>query len=383
MKALILAAGKGTRVMPLTQRCPKPMLRILDTPVLELLIAQLRQHGVTQIMINTAHHAEVIEQHFGDGRRFGVEIAYSFEGHSENGQLVGEPIGSAGALRRIQAHSGFFDDTFMVVCGDAIVDLDITALVAAHHKQGALATLALQTVPADMVSHYGVVVLDDDGRVTQFQEKPAPCDALSNLVNTGIYVFEPSVLAHIPADLPCDLGTHVFPLLAQRGEALYGVSLPMTWLDIGRREDYHRVCQQALRGEVPGMTIPGRKVAPGVYVGLNVRINLRRCHVTGPVVIAGSATVEDGATLIGPTYIGPGAVVERGAWVERSVVQAHARVGSHANLVDVVSDGLHCLSSDGTVIDLARADMPWLISDARLARGVRTAAEQRFLGHMH
>ena len=131
------------------------------------------------------------------------------------------------------------------------------------------------------------------------------------------------------------------------------------------------------------MTIPGRKVAPGVYVGLNVRINLRRCHVTGPVVIAGSATVEDGATLIGPTYIGPGAVVERGAWVERSVVQAHARVGSHANLVDVVSDGQHCLSSDGTVIDLARADMPWLISDARLARGVRTAAEQRFLGHMH
>ncbi|MDZ4163308.1 MAG: NDP-sugar synthase [Burkholderiales bacterium] len=383
MKALILAAGKGTRVMPLTDSCPKPMLRILDTPVLELLVAQLRAHGVNQIMINTAHHAEVIERYFGDGRRFGVDIAYSFEGHIEDGVLVGEPIGSAAALKRIQAHSGFFDDTFMVVCGDAIVDLDISALVAAHHRHGALATLALQAVDPSMVGHYGVVALDDEGRVTQFQEKPSPSEALSNLVNTGVYVFEPAVLDHIPADIPCDLGTHVFPTLAQRGEALYGVSLPMTWLDIGRREDFHQVCQRALRGEVPGMVLPGHEMADGIRLGLNVRINLRRCHITGPVVIAGSATVEDGATLIGPTYIGAGAVIERGARVERSVVQAHARVGSHANLVDVVSDGRYCLARDGTVLDLTRADMPWLLSDARVPRAQRTASEQRFLSHMH
>lgn len=382
MKALILAAGKGTRVMPLTQSCPKPMLRILDTPILELLIARLRDHGVNQIMINTAHHAEVIEQHFGDGRRFGVDIAYSFEGHLQDGKLVGDPIGSAGALQRIQAHSGFFDDTFMVVCGDAIIDLDITALVAAHHHHGALATLALQSVDPSLVSHYGVVALDEEGRVTQFQEKPTPEEALSNLVNTGIYVFEPAVLAHMPTELPCDLGSDVFPALAQQGEALYGVSLPMTWLDIGRREDFHRVCQLALCGEVPGMDLPGKEVAPGVRVGLNVRFNLNRCHVTGPVVIAGSATIEDGATLIGPTYIGPGAVVERGARVERSVVQAHARIGSHANLVDMVSDGRYCMVSDGTLIDLELADMPWLISDARLPRAERTAAEQRFISHM-
>jgi mannose-1-phosphate guanylyltransferase len=130
------------------------------------------------------------------------------------------------------------------------------------------------------------------------------------------------------------------------------------------------------------MSLPGKEIAPGVRVGLNVRFNLNRCHVTGPVVIAGSATIEDGATLIGPTYIGPGAVVESGARVERSVVQAHARIGSHADLVDVVSDGRYCMTSDGTLIDLELADMPWLISDARLPRAERTAAEQRFISHM-
>lgn len=383
MKALILAAGKGTRLMPLTQSCPKPMLRILDTPVLELMVARLRDHGVTEIMINTAHHAEVIEQHFGDGHRFGVHIAYSFEGHIHNGELVAEPIGSAGALRRIQAHSGFFDDTFLVVCGDAIVELDITALVAAHHRNGALATLALQSVEPTMVSHYGVVALDDDGRITQFQEKPAPHEALSNLVSTGIYVFEPAMFDHIPVAVPCDLACHVFPELAQRGEALYGVSMPMTWLDIGRREDFYHLWQQALCGKVPGLAFSGKEVAPGIHLGINVRVNLRRCHIKGPVVIAGSAIIEDGATLIGPTYIGPGAVVERGAHVERSVVQAHSRVCSAAHLFEVVSDGRYCLTSDGTVLDFQHADMPWLIADARLPRAQRTAAEQRFVSHIH
>lgn len=379
MKALILAAGKGTRVMPLTRTCSKPMLRILDTPVLELLIGQLRRHGIDEIMINTAHHAEAIEQYFGDGSRFGVRIAYSFEGYREGGELIGDPLGSAGALRRIQEHSGFFDDTFLVLCGDAIIDIDFAKLVEAHHRRAAIATLALKDVAREETIHYGVAVLDDEGRISQFQEKPAPDAALSTLANTGIYVFEPAIFSHIPETTPHDLGSQVFPTLAERGLAIYGASVPLVWMDIGRLDDYYRVCLQAITGEVPGLLPPGHEIAPGIRTGLNVRMDLRRSFVEGPVIIAGGATIEDGATIIGPAYIGAGAVIERGARVERSIVLAHARVGGHADLIEVISDGRYCITADGTVIDLELADLPWLVSDARIPKGSLAVSEQRFV----
>lgn len=379
MKALILAAGKGTRVMPLTRDCPKPMLRLLDTPVLELLIKQLRDHGVTQIMINTSHHASVIESYFGDGRRFGVEIAYSFEGQLIDGELVGEPIGSASAIRRIHEHAGFFDDTFLVLCGDAIIDTDFTELLAQHHAARAMATIALQQVaPADVV-HYGVVVTDADGMVTSFQEKPTQEAALSTLVNTGIYVFEPSVLNYIPETPPYDLGSQVFPDLVERGLPVLGVSLPMTWLDIGRLSDFHRVSMLALLGKVPGFQLPGKEISAGLRCGLNVRINTKRCTIRGPVVIAGGAHIADGVTLIGPCYIGAGARIEHGVRVESSVVMPHAFIGANAEVQGLVTDGCYCMLADGTVLDLAKANIPWVLGDARTPRETLDVAEQRFL----
>jgi len=379
MKALILAAGKGTRVMPLTRGTAKPMLRILDTPVLELLIDRLRQHGITQIVINTSHHAETIEQYFGDGRRFGVEIAYSFEGYLSQGELVGEPLGSAGALRHIQRHAGFFDDTFLVLCGDAVVDIDFTALVAEHHRKRALATIALAEVPRSEVCHYGVAVLDESGMVTGFQEKPSVEDAASTQVNTGIYVFEPQILNHIPDTYPADIGSQVFPALAAQGLPLFGARLSMTWLDIGRLPDFYRVSQLALLGKVPGYQLPGREIAPGLRIGINVSVNPRRCRLEGPIIIAGGARIEDGAALVGPCFIGAGAVIEAGARVERSIILPHARIGRQANLRAVVTDGQYCMSEDGTVIDLQFADLPWVIGDARMPVSAIHEAEQRFL----
>ena len=379
MKALILAAGKGTRVMPLTRGTAKPMLRILDTPVLELLIGRLRHHGVSEILINTSHHAQTIEQYFGDGRRFGVEIAYSFEGHLTNGELVGEPLGSAGALRNIQRHAGFFDDTFLVLCGDAVVDIDFKELVQEHHRNRALATIALAEVPRADVCHYGVAVVDQSGMITDFQEKPSAEDAASTLVNTGIYVFEPQILHHIPDSVPADIGSQVFPALVEQGMALFGARLPMTWLDIGRLPDFYRVSQLALQGRVPGYQLPGREAAPGLRTGINVSINPRRCRLQGPIVVAGGARVEDGATLIGPCFIGAGAVIESGARIDRSIILPHARIGRLANLQAVVTDGEYCMSEDGTVIDLKMTDLPWIIGDARMPAAAIQAAEQRFL----
>ncbi|MEG3975560.1 nucleotidyltransferase family protein, partial [Microcoleus sp. herbarium8] len=135
MKAMILAAGKGTRVRPITQTIPKPMIPILQKPVMEFLVELLRQHGFDQIMVNVSHLADVIENYFRDGQKFGVQIGYSFEGRIEDGKMIGEAIGSAGGMKRIQDFSPFFDDTFVVLCGDALIDLDLTAAVKWHREK--------------------------------------------------------------------------------------------------------------------------------------------------------------------------------------------------------------------------------------------------------
>ena len=201
MKAMILAAGKGTRVQPITHVIPKPMIPILQKPVMEFLLELLKEHGFKEIMVNVSHLAEEIENYFRDGQRFGVEIAYSFEGRIEDGELVGDALGSAGGLKKIQDFQEFFDDTFVVLCGDALIDVDLSEAVKRHKEKGALATLITKTVPKDQVSSYGVVVSDSQDRVQDFQEKPSIDSALSNNINTGIYLFEPEIFKYIPSGI--------------------------------------------------------------------------------------------------------------------------------------------------------------------------------------
>ena len=220
MKAMILAAGKGTRVQPITHTIPKPMIPILQKPVMEFLLELLRQHGFTEVMVNVSHLAAEIENYFRDGQRFGVEIAYSFEGRIEDGELIGDALGSAGGLKKIQTFQPFFDDTFVVLCGDALIDLDLTEAVRLHKEKGAMASLVTKRVPKDQVSSYGVVVTDQDSRVLSFQEKPSVDEAASDMINTGIYIFEPEVLDYIPAGIPFDIGADLFPRLVAAGAAL-------------------------------------------------------------------------------------------------------------------------------------------------------------------
>ena len=220
MKAMILAAGKGTRVQPLTYEMPKPMIPVLGKPVMEYLIEQLAGHEFRDIMVNVSHLPEPIETYFGDGRRWGVNIGYSFEGHIENGELFGEPLGSAGGIKRIHEFGGFFDDTFMVVCGDAIIDLDLTDAVRKHWQSGAKASIVVKEVEQEKLPNYGVVVSDEDGNITSFQEKPSIEDAKSNLVNTGIYIFEPEIIDLIPENTEYDIGSQLLPEFAGEGDCL-------------------------------------------------------------------------------------------------------------------------------------------------------------------
>ena len=256
MKAMILAAGKGTRVQPITHVIPKPMIPILQKPVMEFLLELLKEHGFTEVMVNVSHLAEEIENYFRDGQRFGVEIAYSFEGRIEDGELIGSALGSAGGLKKIQDFQGFFDDTFVVLCGDALIDLDLSDAVRQHKAKGALASLITKRVPKDQVSSYGVVVTDAEDRISAFQEKPRVDEALSDTINTGIYIFEPEIFDHIPSGVSFDIGSDLFPKLAEIGAPFYAIPMEFEWVDIGKVPDYWQAIRSVLKGEVRQVGIP-------------------------------------------------------------------------------------------------------------------------------
>ncbi|NEP81625.1 MAG: helix-turn-helix domain-containing protein, partial [Okeania sp. SIO3B3] len=299
MKAMILAAGKGTRVRPITYRIPKPMIPILQKPVMEFLVELLRQHGVDQIMVNVSHLAKEIEDYFRDGQKFGVDIAYSFEGRIEDGTLIGEALGSAGGMKRIQDFHPYFDDTFIVLCGDALIDLDLTAALKWHKEKGSMATVIMKSIPREQVSSYGVVVTDEAGRIQSFQEKPKVEEALSTDINTGIYIFEPEVLDYVPSGVEFDIGSQLFPKLVEIGAPFYGVAMDFEWVDIGKVPDYWRAIRDVLLGKVKNVSIPGKQVFPGIYTGLNVAVNWDKVDIQGPVYIGGMARIEDGAKIVG------------------------------------------------------------------------------------
>jgi mannose-1-phosphate guanylyltransferase len=364
MKAMILAAGKGTRIRPITNIMPKPMIPIMQKPVMEFLVELLRQHGFDQIMVNVSHLSEEIENYFRDGQKFGVQMAYSFEGYIEDGKLVGEALGSAGGLKKIQDFSPFFDDTFVVLCGDALIDLDLTHVVRWHREKGSLATVVTKTVPREEVSSYGVVVTDAEDRIVQFQEKPSVAAALSNQINTGIYIFEPEVLDFIPSGGQYDIGSQLFPQLVAAGAPFYAIAMDFQWVDIGKVPDYWRAIQGVLTGQIKNVRVPGQEVRPGVFTGLNVSVNWDRVQVTGPVYVGGMTRIEDGATLIGPTMIGPNCHICDRATIERSIIFEYSRL-QDVRLVDKLVFGRYCVDKLGTAIDLQAAALDWLITDSR------------------
>jgi NDP-sugar pyrophosphorylase family protein len=224
VRALVLAAGEGTRLRPLTLDRPKPMLPIGGRPILEHLVALLRRHGVTEIAINLHYKPRMIVEHFGDGAGYGVSITYSFEERL---------LGSAGAAKRLE---WFLSEPFLVLYGDVLSDLDLGGLVERHRARGAQATLALYEV--EDPTRCGIVELAGDGRIIRFVEKPAPEAVVGNLANAGIYVLEPEVLGLVPPGQAFDFGRDVFPLLLERGGSVYGHRTPGYVLDVGSPERY-------------------------------------------------------------------------------------------------------------------------------------------------
>jgi mannose-1-phosphate guanylyltransferase len=364
-KGMILAAGQGTRVRPLTRDLPKPMVPILGKPVMEYLIEHLARHGVTEIMVNVAYHHHKIEEYFGDGSRWGVEIGYAYEGVREYGDILPRPKGSAGGMRSIQDQSGFFDETTIVLCGDALIDLDITAALAEHQSKAAIASVVAMDVPLADVQSYGIVVATKEGRIESFQEKPQPQDAKSTLASTGIYIFEPEVLDLVPQGQTYDIGSQLFPQLVAHHKAFFVQNRPFHWIDIGRVSDYWSVLQRVLNGEIAAMPMPGKQVRPGVWVGINTAVDWDQVTIEGPVYIGSSVRIEPGAKIIGPSWIGHGSLIRYGATIIRSVLFEYTRIAADMHFEEMIVSRHYCVDRHGETLYVGDETSPLRWGDAR------------------
>lgn len=317
MKAIIMAGGKGTRLRPLTSNQPKPMIPIANKPCMEHIVNLLKSHGFEDVVVTVGFMPEVIQEYFGDGSDFDVSMDYSVED---------EPMGTAGSVKLAEDH---LTERFIVVSGDALTDADLRKAVSFHEDRGSEATLVLQEV--DDPSEFGIVVVDDEGRVERFLEKPDPEEVFSYTANTGIYVLEPRILEDIPAGEEYDFADHLFPKLLDADRPVYGyVTEKPYWEDIGNIGQYMEAQKAVLDGKVRGIRPPGKETREGVYLGQDVEVD--EGQLEGPVVLGDNVRVEPGARIGPYSVIAAGVSISAGASVIRSTVAEGSVIGEGAEL---------------------------------------------------
>ncbi len=315
MKAIILAGGTGTRFRPLTFTKPKPMLPLLNRPILHYIIQYLRGHGLTDIYLTTNYLKDQIMKYFGDGSSYGVNLFYPVE---EN------PLGTAGSVKNIKN----LDDTIVVIQGDNITDIDLGRLINFHKNSGGLCTIAVMSVNDPW--HYGIVELEDIGKVKRFCEKPPLGNCFSNLINTGVYVLEPKALKFIPENREFDFAKDMFPILLEKG-SLYGCVVDGFWTDVGKVDGYIRALEWMLE-----------KNKIGISIGENVEIG-KNVEIIEPIVI-GNDTVIENNCIVGGTVIGNGCKIKENSDLRNSILFENSIIGNGSILKDcIVAEG--CVSS--------------------------------------
>ena len=316
MKAVVMAGGEGTRLRPLTSNQPKPMVPIVGKPCMEHILELLRRHGLEDVIVTVAFLPQSIRSYFGGGESLGMEIGYSVEE---------SPLGTAGSVRLA---AGRLDDTFLVISGDALCDIDLTRLVEYHREKQASVTIGLKSV--DNPLEFGIVVTDDDGRVERFLEKPSWGQVFSDTINTGIYVLEPEVLKHVPTDRPYDFSKELFPLLLEMGRPIYGCVLDGYWQDIGNLDQYRQANFDALDENV-ALDIPGIRIRGNVWLGEGV--DLHDLDVLeGPVYVGNYCRVGQGAHVGPYSVLSTSVTVRERGRVVRSIVDSSTYLGRSANV---------------------------------------------------
>jgi mannose-1-phosphate guanylyltransferase / phosphomannomutase len=316
MKAVIMAGGEGTRLRPLTANIPKPMMPLANRPMMEHIVRLLREHGCDDIVVTVAFLPQAIRTYFGDGSEFGVRMVYATEE---------TPLGTAGSVRNAMDE---LDERFLVISGDVLTDIDLSAVLRFHEERGGMATIALKAV--DNPLEFGIVITREDGSIDRFLEKPTWGEVFSDTVNTGIFVLEPEIFDHIPAGTAVDFSSEVFPTLLEAGVALYGYAADGYWEDVGTLDAYLRAHQDVLDGRVD-IDMPGFSLSEGVWLGEGAEID-PGAMIQGPALIGDNCRVEAGTTLGEYTVLGQNVTVRRDVFMQRAVVHDNAYIADAVRL---------------------------------------------------
>src|SRR5438105_3238395 len=311
-----MAGGEGSRLRPLTSNQPKPMLPLVNRPMMEHIVGLLKRHGFDDIVVTLAFMPNAIRTYFGDGSEFGVRMVYATEE---------QPLGTAGSVRNAMDE---LDERFLVISGDVLTDIDLAKIVAFHEEREALATVGLVAVENPL--EFGIVITRDDGSIERFLEKPTWGQVFSDTINTGIYVLEPEIFDAIPAGEPVDFSADVFPELLADGAPLFGCVNEGYWEDVGNLEAYVRAHRDVLDGKVI-IDVPGFRLTEGVWLGEGAEID-PDAKIDGPAVIGDYCKVEAGAQLHEYSVLGSNVVVRDETFIERSVVHDNAYLGNGVRL---------------------------------------------------
>jgi mannose-1-phosphate guanylyltransferase/phosphomannomutase len=317
MRAVLMAGGSGTRLRPLTCDLPKPMVPVLNRPIAEHIVNLLKRHSIFEIIATLHYLPDAMRNYFQDGTEFGVRMTYAVE--------EDHPLGTAGCVKNVEE---LLEETFLVISGDSITDFDLSAAIAFHRERQSVATLVLARVPNPI--EFGVVITDERDRIVRFLEKPSTSEIFSDTVNTGIYILEPSVLAHLPINRECDFSKDLFPLLLDRGEAMYGYVAEGYWCDVGNLDAYREAQYDALYGRVK-LDIAYREVSPRVWVGQNTYIN-DQARIEAPALIGNNCRIGPRAIVEAGTIIGDNVTVGADADLKRPILWNGAIVGDETHL---------------------------------------------------
>ncbi len=329
-----MAGGEGSRLRPLTSRRPKPLAPVAGKPVAEHIVNLLRRHGLTEIVATLHYLADEIETYFGDGSALGVTMHYVVED---------TPLGTAGAVK--MAHDILAGEPFVIISGDALTDVDLSAIVRHHQEQGNDVTIALQRVTNPL--EFGVVVTDEQGQIVRFLEKPSWGEVFSDTINTGIYVLQPEILDRMQRGRVYDWSKDLFPAMLRDGAKLGGYVIDAYWTDIGNLEQYQQANYDAISGKVQ-LELAGEEIRPGVWAGEGHRIH-PDAQIEGPVILGRDVRIAAGASITGPAVVGDRAIVERGATVCRSVAWEDVYVGEEASLSDCTVADRNTIEKRATV----------------------------------
>ncbi len=315
MKAVIMAGGEGTRLRPLTYNQPKPMIPMANRALMEHVVALLKRHGFNDVVVTVGFQANAIQTYFGNGAEFGVRMKYASEE---------SPLGTAGSVRNAMQQ---LDEPFIVISGDVLTDIDLSAIVDFHNEKKALATIALRSVPNPL--EFGIVITREDGTIERFLEKPSWGQVFSDTINAGIYVFEPEIFGFVGPGA-VDFSSDVFPRLAAEGNLLFGYVTGGYWEDIGTLDAYARAHQDILDGRVE-VELPGFALRNGIWLGEGVHVD-PRAEIKGPAIIGDYCSVESGATLGEYTVLGRNVRVGADAYLERAIVHDNTYLGAGVRL---------------------------------------------------